>query len=55
MGVKEVKGIADYNNIQLRTKINKLLQKGDAVTPEEKEKLELLKKEAWRRGMDEFV
>ena len=55
MSVKEVRGVADYNNMQLRAKINKLMQKGDNVTPEEKTKLDQLKKEAWRRGMDDVV
>ena len=55
MGVKEANDISSYNNIQLRNKINRMLQKIDKLTEEEKVFLEQLKKEAWRRGMDDII
>ena len=55
MGVKEANEISSYNNLLLRNKINRMLQKIDKLTDEEKAFLERLKKEAWRRGIDDIV
>ena len=55
MGVKEANEISSYSNLQLRNKINRMLQKIDRLTDEDKELLERLKKEAWRRGMDDII
>ena len=55
MRVKEANEISSYNNLQLRNKINRMLQKIDKLTDEEKALLERLKKEAWRRGIDDIV
>jgi len=52
MGVKEVKDIVTYNNLQLRNKIKKMQSKIDKLTDEEKKLLDELKKEAWKREMD---
>lgn len=52
MGVKEVKDIITYNNLQLRNKIKKMQSKIDKLTDEEKRLLDELKKEAWKREMD---
>ena len=55
MGVKEANEISSYSNLQLRNKINRMLQKIDRLTEEEKAFLEQLKKEAWKRGMDDII
>ena len=53
MSVKEINDVASYNNIQLRNKINKMQMKFEKLSEDEKKTLEVLKKEAWRRGMDD--
>lgn len=55
MGVKEVRNVLGYSNIQLKNKINKLKMKYDKLTGDEQQELEVLKKEAWKRGMDEII
>ena len=54
MGVKEIKDITSYSNLQLRNKIKKMQSKIDKLTDEEKKMLDELKKEAWKREMDEI-
>ena len=53
MPITEIKDIATYNNIQLVNKIKKLRSKFDKLSDEEREYLEAMKKEAWKRGIDE--
>ena len=55
MGVKEIKDVSSFSNMQLRNKINRMMMKIDKLTEEEKAQLQELKKEAWRRGMDNIV
>lgn len=54
MGVKEIKDITSYSNLQLRNKIKKMQSKIDKLTDEEKKVLDKLKKEAWKREMDDI-
>ena len=54
MGVKEIKDITSYSNLQLRNKIKKMQSKIDKLTDEEKKLLDALKKEACKREMDDI-
>ena len=53
MSIVEVRDVETYTNLQLRNKINKMLMKIDKLSDEEKKLLETMKKEAWKRGMDD--
>lgn len=52
MAIIETKDISTLTNAQIKNKIKKLKGKSNKINNEEKELLEKLIKEAWRREID---
>ena len=55
MPITEIRDIVGYNNLQLVNKIKKMNSKANELSNEEKEILEAMKKEAWKRGIDNIT
>lgn len=52
MAIKESNDISTFTNAQIKNKIKKLKGKSEKINSEEKELLEKLNKEAWKREID---